>query len=176
MKTRIISFFLLVFTLFWVINAGAFPKSEINKERILNLSQNSSLDEKILRVENGLSPQSGSSESQSSTSKLVDRMKFYKTPGVSVAVINNGTIEWARGYGVREAGGNDAVTTETLFQAASISKPVTAMAVLRLVQEGILNLDDNVNNQLVSWKVPDNRFTKNQKVNRNSTIFKWKIE
>ena len=164
MKTRIISFFLLVFTLFWVINAGAFPKSEINKERILNLSQNSSLDEKILRVENGLSPQSGSSESQSSTSKLVDRMKFYKTPGVSVAVINNGTIEWARGYGVREAGGNDAVTTETLFQAASISKPVTAMAVLRLVQEGILNLDDNVNNQLVSWKVPDNRFTKNQKV------------
>jgi len=56
------------------------------------------------------------------------------------------------------------VTSETLFQAASISKPVTALAALRLVQEGTLSLDENVNDKLRTWKVPDNQFTAQQKV------------
>jgi len=96
--------------------------------------------------------------------KLADRMRFYKTPGVSIAIINNGAIEWANGYGVREAGGSNPVTTETLFQAASISKPVAAVGALRLVDKSKLNLDEDSNRKLVSWKVPDNEFTKEKKV------------
>jgi CubicO group peptidase (beta-lactamase class C family) len=83
---------------------------------------------------------------------------------VSVAVIDSFRIAWARGYGVREVGSTDPVTTQTLFQAASISKPVAALAALRLVQEGTLDLDENVNRKLTSWKVPENRFTTAQPV------------
>src|SRR5665647_1334459 len=95
---------------------------------------------------------------------ILDRMKHYHVPGVSVAVINEGKIEWAKGYGVKETSGQDLVTPETLFQAASISKPVTALGVLSLVEKGILDLDAPVNDKLVSWKVPENEFTKKEKV------------
>jgi CubicO group peptidase (beta-lactamase class C family) len=95
---------------------------------------------------------------------ILDRMKHYHVPGVSVAVINKGKIEWAKGYGVRENGGNDPVTPETLFQAASVSKPVTALAALHLVEKGILDLDAPVNDKLVSWKVPENEFSAKEKV------------
>src|SRR5215472_5414806 len=85
---------------------------------------------------------------------LVDRMEALHVPGVSVAVIHDGKIEWARGFGVGKAGG-PAVTSETMFQAGSISKPVAAMAALRLVQEGKLKLDEDVNKELVTWKLPE---------------------
>ncbi|MEG3163152.1 serine hydrolase domain-containing protein [Sphingomonas sp. PB2P19] len=74
-------------------------------------------------------------------------------PGVSVAVLHGGVIEWAKGYGVTRAGGTP-VTPDTLFQAGSISKPVTAFAALRLVQQHRLTLDDDVNAQLKGWKLP----------------------
>jgi len=83
---------------------------------------------------------------------------------VSIALINDGRIEWARGYGTLEAAGKATVTPETLFQAASISKSLTAMVTLRLVEQGKLDLDSDVNKRLVSWKVPENEFTKEQKV------------
>jgi CubicO group peptidase (beta-lactamase class C family) len=96
--------------------------------------------------------------------RLADRMRNYNVPGVSVAVINDGRIEWARGYGVLQAGANVAVDTMTLFQAASISKPVAAMAVLRLVQDGSLDLDADVNGLLRSWQLESNGHTAVQKV------------
>ncbi len=96
--------------------------------------------------------------------RLADRMQFHKTPGVSVAVINRGVIEWARGYGVRGAQAATPVTVETLFQAGSISKAVSATAALRLVQLGKLNLDEDVNRKLVSWKVPESQLTRESKV------------
>jgi CubicO group peptidase (beta-lactamase class C family) len=92
------------------------------------------------------------------TTKLTERMAALHVPGVSIAVIHNGRIESAKGYGVVSLGGAP-VTPETLFQAASISKPVTAMAVMHLVQAGKLNLDTDVNQYLKSWKVPSNSFT-----------------
>jgi CubicO group peptidase (beta-lactamase class C family) len=85
---------------------------------------------------------------------LNNRMAQYRVPGVSVAVVNRGVVEWARGYGVTDAGGSERVTQDTLFQAASVSKPVTAMAALRLVQDGDLDLDEDVNVRLKTWKVP----------------------
>jgi CubicO group peptidase (beta-lactamase class C family) len=84
---------------------------------------------------------------------LLDRMTADHVPGVSIAVIHNGAIEWAQGFGVVRLGGAP-VTAETLFQAGSISKPVTAMAALRLVQVGKLSLDADVNQALLSWKIP----------------------
>jgi CubicO group peptidase (beta-lactamase class C family) len=87
---------------------------------------------------------------------LADLMAQQGVPGVSVAVIHDGALEWARGYGVREAGQPDPVTPDTLFQVCSISKPVTAVAVLRLAQEGRLDLDEDVNRYLRSWSVPAN--------------------
>ncbi len=119
---------------------------------------------RIDRVEKGLLPPAVLKGETPIKMPLADRMRFYKTPGVSIAVINDGRIEWARGYGVLEAGGKELVTPETLFQAASNTKSLTAMVVLRLVEQGKLDLDSDVNKWLVSWKVPENEFTKDQKV------------
>lgn len=122
-----------------------------------------SLSERILRVESGLTA-GVSMNGKAPSMKLADRMAHYKVPGVSVAVINNGALEWAKGYGVIEAGAPSPVTAETRFQAASISKPVAAMAALALAQQGKLSLDEDVNRKLTSWKVPDSEFTKTEKV------------
>lgn len=89
------------------------------------------------------------------TTMLERRMAHYLVPGCSVAVIDGGRIAWTRGYGVVEAG-QAAVTPDTIFQACSISKPVAAVAALRLVQEGRLDLDADINTTLTSWRVPAN--------------------
>jgi CubicO group peptidase (beta-lactamase class C family) len=87
-----------------------------------------------------------------------------KVPGASLAIMRQGGISGVRTYGTLKAGGVERVNAETLFQAASISKPVTAMAVLRLVQDQRLGLDQDVNEILRSWKLPENRFTGSKKV------------
>ena len=119
--------------------------------------------ERIQRVENGLLP-AVTIKGQTTVMKLAERMAHYKVPGLSVAVINDGKIEWARGYGVIEKDGAKSVTADTLFLAGSISKPVAALAALRLVEQGKLNLDEDVNLKLKTWKVPENEFTKEKKV------------
>jgi CubicO group peptidase (beta-lactamase class C family) len=109
--------------------------------------------ERIARVESGLRGPNAI-KGQLSGARIADRMAALNVPGVSVAVINKGVIEWARGYGVAEASGTRQITPETLFQAASISKPVAAFAALALVEKGTLALDGDVNTQLTTWKVP----------------------
>jgi CubicO group peptidase (beta-lactamase class C family) len=91
-------------------------------------------------------------------------MKVYRVPGLSLAVINDYEVEWEEGYGVLEAGGTAPVTPDTLFQAASISKPVAAAAALYYVERGILGLDEDVNLRLRSWKVPASTRTRKGKV------------
>jgi len=95
---------------------------------------------------------------------IQERMTRYKIPGVSVAVINDFKVDWAKGYGVKDAETREPVTTETLFQAGSISKPVAAMAALKKVSEGKISLEENINDKLTTWKLPDNQFTANKKV------------
>ena len=90
-------------------------------------------------------------------------MEALKIPGLSVAVFDHGKLVWVKTYGVKEAGQKAPVTLDTLFQAGSISKPVAALAVLHYVQLGKFSLDENINDQLISWKLPDNDFTKDQK-------------
>jgi CubicO group peptidase (beta-lactamase class C family) len=94
---------------------------------------------------------------------LVDQMSRLHVPGVSIAVIHDKRIDWSKGYGVVRRGG-PPVSDSTLFSAASMSKPVTAMAVLRLAQQGRVALDADVNTCLKSWKVPANQFTSDHPV------------
>lgn len=119
---------------------------------------------RIDRVERGLLPGIVIAGRPVPRNALADRMAALKVPGASVAVINDGAIEWAKGYGVAETGASAPVTPRTLFQAASISKPVAALAALRLVERGLLSLDEDVNARLVSWKVPENELTTTEKV------------
>ncbi len=96
---------------------------------------------------------------------LEQRMEHYGVPGVGIAVIHDGQVVWHRTYGVTDRETGTPVKTDTLFQAGSVSKPVAAFGALRLVQDGKLTLDGNVNDTLTSWKLPDNAFTKGKKVN-----------
>ncbi|MGH9494544.1 MAG: serine hydrolase [Candidatus Sulfotelmatobacter sp.] len=95
---------------------------------------------------------------------LAELMKTYNVPGLSIAVIENFKIVDAKAYGVIAPGSATAVATRTLFQAGSISKPVAATGALYLVEHGKLALDENVNDKLKTWKLPENDFTKTEKV------------
>jgi CubicO group peptidase (beta-lactamase class C family) len=88
---------------------------------------------------------------------LAERMAFCHTPGIGLALVERFELAWAGGFGLREAGGDEPVTSGTLFQAASISKPLLALAVMCLVQDGVLELDRDVNDYLTSWRVPANK-------------------
>jgi CubicO group peptidase (beta-lactamase class C family) len=116
-------------------------------------SGNAEVQQHIQHVTSGLIGQIVIKGDEHATHTLSDRMKELNVPGVSIAVLHNGKIEWARGFGVHSLGG-DPVDAETLFQAGSISKPLAAMACLRLVQQGKLSLDADVNTYLTSWKFP----------------------
>lgn len=120
------------------------------------------IERRIERVERGLLLDQG--DPPWKRVALADRMAHYNVPGVSIAVVNEFEIEWARGYGVLESGEDEPVTPDTLFQAGSVGKPVVATAALRLVEAGLLDLDQNVNDRLVSWQVPENEFTVQEKV------------
>ena len=119
---------------------------------------------RIARIENGLLPAVVIKGQAVRLMRISERMQFYKVSGVSVAFFDHGRIIWTRSYGLADMATKKPVTSETLFQAASISKPVNALAALHLVQEGKLSLDENVNDKLRTWKVPDNQFTAQQKV------------
>ncbi len=95
---------------------------------------------------------------------LADRMRAYRVPGVSIAVIHRNRIAWAKGYGVADRSTGKAVEAVTLFQAGSISKPVAAAGALKLAESGKLALDEDVNVKLRSWKVPNNELTTEENV------------
>jgi len=118
---------------------------------------------RIRRVERQIAPAVLVQGEPPATQSLASRMSDLKVPGVSIAVIHQGRIEWARGYGVTRVGG-PPVSADTLFQAASISKPVFALAVLHLVEGKKLDLDTDVNTYLKQWKLPENEFTRQKKV------------
>ena len=122
----------------------------------------SNIEAQIKRVERGLLPPVLIKGEPSWS--IEERMKHWKVPGLSIAVIKDFKIEWARSYGVKDIETNEPVTTETLFQAGSISKPVAAMVALKRVQDGKISLDENINSKLQTWKLPDNEFTAKKKV------------
>ncbi|HZI60675.1 MAG TPA: serine hydrolase [Pyrinomonadaceae bacterium] len=95
---------------------------------------------------------------------IAERMKFHKAPALSVAVIKDFKIEWAKAYGLKDLETGEPATTETLFQAGSISKSVNAMVAMKKVDQGRISLDEDINAKLTSWKLPDNEFTAKKKV------------
>ena len=96
--------------------------------------------------------------------EIAAMLKQFNVPGVSIAVIKDFQIDWARGYGLADVDAGTPVTADTMFQAASISKPVAAMVSMRAVQDGRFTLDQDVNTILKSWKLPGGEFTKNRPV------------
>lgn len=90
---------------------------------------------------------------------LVEIMDEHGVPGVSIAAIKDCELHWAKGYGIADVVAAAPVDRKTLFQAASISKPVAAMAVLRAAQDGIFSMDDDINSILKSWELPESTLT-----------------
>ena len=119
---------------------------------------------RISRIENGLIGPVVVKGRPLKNSKLPDRMRDFKIPAVSVAVFQYGQIEWTRAWGFADVEARRKANPDTRFQAASISKPVAAVAALALVSRGRLSLDENVNKFLKSWKLPENQFTSTDKV------------
>jgi CubicO group peptidase (beta-lactamase class C family) len=119
-------------------------------------------ESKIKQVENNLCGwvQTGTDDKWN----LLERMKKYHLNGISIAVIHNYKIEWARGYGIADVAENRPVTEKTLFQAASISKSLNSLAVLRLVEEKKIDCDSDVNKYLKSWKFPYDEKSKGKKI------------
>ncbi|GAE63348.1 serine hydrolase [Chryseobacterium indologenes] len=132
--------------------AGNFTFGQYNVE----------ITKEISRVESGLMPVTRFEGNPLWT--LESRMKHYNIPGLSIAVIKNSKIIWSKAYGVADVESKTPVNTKTLFQAASMSKPVSAYAALKEVENGKINPDADVNSYLTSWKIPENSLTQEKKI------------
>lgn len=122
------------------------------------LAQTKKVQERITQVENNLIPYVP--VKGFAGWNILDRMKYYKVPGLSIAVIKDYKIDWAKGYGLADTIQKTKVTTETMFSAGSISKFLMAVTALKLVEEGKIGLDSPINDYLTSWKITENDYTK----------------
>ena len=93
-----------------------------------------------------------------------ERMSHFNVPGVSITYFENAKIKWSKCFGTLEKDSAKDVNKHSIFHACSISKMVTAICVLRLAQDSVLDLNLDVNNYLTSWKIPANEFTDKKKV------------
>ena len=122
-----------------------------------------SVGNEIKKIENGLMP-AVQIKGQDKSFNVLDRMKKFNVPGLSIAVVRNGEIRFAKGFGLANTNTGRKVDVNTLFQAGSISKPIAALAALKLVDQGKIDLDKDVNFYLKRWKVSENVFTNTEKV------------
>ena len=118
----------------------------------------------LMAIENGLLPAIQVKGEPVKTFNIQERMELHKVPGLSMALVESGKIKWANGYGIANAETGLKVDEHTIFQAGSISKPVAALAALKLAEEGKLDLDQDVNVYLKDWQISDNEFTGEEKV------------
>ncbi len=81
-------------------------------------------------------------------------MRYYQTPGISITIVDDGRISWSGGFGYRNADTREKVEGDTIFLTGSISKPVFSLAVIKLVESGLIDLDRDVNGYLKRWKLP----------------------
>lgn len=131
---------------------------------LLSTAQESKIEDRIKRIENGLMPALQIKGEPIPTFNINERLKQLSIPGVSIAFVHNGKVEWARAYGMADISQNKAMTPETMLLAGSISKPIAALRAHQMVEKGVLSLDGNVNKYLKSWYIPDNEFTVKEKV------------
>ena len=116
--------------------------------------QSVELKARIEKIENGLLEPVAVRGAPTRKMRLIDRMQALHVPGVSIAVINAGMVEWVGSYGVADVKTGRPITSNTFFQVASISKPVTAFVTMRLVAGGKIDLDEDVNRRLRQWHLP----------------------
>jgi len=121
------------------------------------------IQKKITAVENSLAPAIIFGDTIPKLN-IEKRMKETAIPGLSIAVIRNYKIEWAKGYGWADVEEKRKVTTDTRFQAASISKSLNSMGILKLVEMGKLEPEADINNYLTSWKFPYDSLSHNKKI------------
>jgi len=126
--------------------------------------QTQSLEVRIARIENGLMPGLHIKGRDTATYNITERLEELNIPGLSVAFAANGEVEWSKAYGMADTAGDRPMETNTMLLAGSISKPVAALRAHQLVEAGSFDLDENINTYLSSWQVPDNEFTKDEKV------------
>ncbi|MEO0045127.1 MAG: hypothetical protein RL705_318 [Bacteroidota bacterium] len=122
------------------------------------IAQNKTVSNRIIQVENNLMPFVPVKDFAGWN--ILERMKYYKVPGVSIAVIKDYKIDWAKGYGLADTIAKTPVTTKTMFSAGSISKFVMAVTALKMVENGEIDLEKPINNYFTSWKITENEFTK----------------
>lgn len=145
-----------------IVLAGIALATGVGKSQAFTVK--SKITENQKTFENGVRAINWLGNSDSDKSTLLSRMKHHNVPGVSIVVFDNNQIVWSKGYGVANKEKNEKVTPDTIFQAASISKPVTAAGAFQMIDSGYFSLYENVNTRLVKWQVPDNRYTKTHKV------------
>jgi CubicO group peptidase (beta-lactamase class C family) len=126
--------------------------------------EGNNLEARLSRIENGLQPGYQIAGEPVSTFNIEERLKELGIPGISIAMVVDGEIEWAKGYGMADVADMRHVDEYTMFLAGSISKPVSTIRALQLVELGALSLDENVNDYLTSWQLPDNQYTQFEKV------------
>lgn len=119
------------------------------------------VNEKIAQVETSLS---GGLVIDGKLYSLAERMKHYNVAGLSVAVIDNYQIVWAKGYGYADKKEDRKVTTNTMFEPGSISKSLNAVGILQLAQQGKLDLYQDINQYLVNWKFPYDTVSHGKKI------------
>jgi CubicO group peptidase (beta-lactamase class C family) len=90
--------------------------------------------------------------------KLAARMAHYGVPGVAVAIIENGEVVFAQGYGVTQQGSDEAVNADTLFSVGSVSKTITAALTLKMAEQQQVDLNNDIRPQLASWRLPESEF------------------
>ncbi len=129
-----------------------------------NYEQPIDLTNEISTIENGLLSAIQVKGDSIIQFNILERMKLHKVPGVSIAVVEDGKLKWAKGYGIANTNNGNKVDINTIFQAGSISKPLAALSALKLVEEGKINLDEDVNTYLRDWQIPDSKFTTDEKV------------
>lgn len=125
---------------------------------------------KISLVENSLREIDTLSNDSAKLFNIIDRMKLHKIPSVSIAIINNGKIEWAKAYGYANLVNKKLADAKTIYQIASITKSINAFYVMKLAQEGKLLLDTDIRSYLKTWKMPENEFSKGKKITLRSLL------
>jgi CubicO group peptidase (beta-lactamase class C family) len=150
--TKFILKSLFVFIIVIEVAVGCDYKQEYSPE----------VQERISSVENNLTPWTVSRRGPRWS--LSQRMAFYNIKGLSIAVVHNYKIEWAKGYGWADISENRLVTDQTLFQAASISKKLNGIGIMKLVQDKKLDLNADINDYLKSWKFPYDEKANNRKI------------
>jgi CubicO group peptidase (beta-lactamase class C family) len=101
---------------------------------------------------------------------LEERMEHSRAKGLSIAIIRNYKIEWAKGYGWADEAEQRKVTTTTRFQAASISKSLNSLGILKLAEQGKFDPEADINTYLKQWKFSYDSLSKNKKISTNNLL------